>query len=159
MRILGLDFGSRTVGVAVSDGLLLTAQGVETIERKDENKIIFPEFTVVDSLGISGRHFKLKAVKLMDETDVYDELVTSVDTNIYGKINEYYDGSIFILDEYVENKSLMLVSEGYIAGKKFYGEKDLAISLECISVFGNGRIEPADDFYYVGGVTVGAVKG
>jgi len=39
MRILGLDFGSRTVGVAVSDGMLLTAQGVETIERKDENKL------------------------------------------------------------------------------------------------------------------------
>ena len=39
MRILVLDFGSRTVGVAISDGLLLTAQGVETIERKDENKL------------------------------------------------------------------------------------------------------------------------
>ena len=39
MRILGLDFGSKTVGVAVSDGLLLTAQGVETIERKDEKKL------------------------------------------------------------------------------------------------------------------------
>ncbi len=39
MRILGLDFGSRTVGVAVSDGLLLTAQGVETIVRKEENKL------------------------------------------------------------------------------------------------------------------------
>ena len=39
MRILGLDFGSKTVGVAVSDGLLLTAQGVETIERRDENKL------------------------------------------------------------------------------------------------------------------------
>ena len=39
MRILGLDFGSKTVGVAVSVGLLLTAQGVETIERKDENKL------------------------------------------------------------------------------------------------------------------------
>lgn len=39
MRILGLDFGSKTVGVAVSDGLLLTAQALETIERKDENKL------------------------------------------------------------------------------------------------------------------------
>ena len=39
MSILGLVFGSKTVGVAVSDGLLLTAQGVETIERKDENKL------------------------------------------------------------------------------------------------------------------------
>ena len=39
MRILGLDFGSKTVGVAGSDGLLLTAQGIETIERKDESKL------------------------------------------------------------------------------------------------------------------------
>ncbi|MBS6194761.1 MAG: Holliday junction resolvase RuvX [Clostridiales bacterium] len=39
MRILGLDFGSKTVGVAVSDPLGLTAQGVEIIRRKDENKL------------------------------------------------------------------------------------------------------------------------
>ncbi len=38
-RILGLDFGSRTVGVAVSDPLGITAQGVETIERPEENKL------------------------------------------------------------------------------------------------------------------------
>ena len=37
MRILGLDYGSRTVGVAVSDPLGLTAQGVETIWRDKEN--------------------------------------------------------------------------------------------------------------------------
>ena len=39
MRIMGLDFGSKTVGVAVSDMLGITAQGVETIERKEENKL------------------------------------------------------------------------------------------------------------------------
>ena len=39
MRIMGLDFGSRTVGVAISDSLLLTAQGVEIIRRKEENKL------------------------------------------------------------------------------------------------------------------------
>ncbi len=39
MRILGLDFGSRTVGVAVSDELLLTAQGVEIIRRKSPGKL------------------------------------------------------------------------------------------------------------------------
>ncbi len=38
MRIMGLDFGSKTVGVAVSDPLLVTAQGIEIIRRKDENK-------------------------------------------------------------------------------------------------------------------------
>ena len=38
-RIMGLDYGSKTVGVAVSDGLGLTAQGVETITRTDEGKL------------------------------------------------------------------------------------------------------------------------
>ncbi len=39
MRILGLDYGSRTVGVAISDPLLITAQGVEIIRREHENKL------------------------------------------------------------------------------------------------------------------------
>ena len=39
MRIMGLDFGSKTVGVAISDSLGLTAQGIETITRKEENKL------------------------------------------------------------------------------------------------------------------------
>lgn len=39
MRIMGLDFGSKTVGVAVCDPLGITAQGVETITRKEENKL------------------------------------------------------------------------------------------------------------------------
>ena len=39
MRILGLDYGSRTVGVAVSDAMGWTAQSLETIERKEDNKL------------------------------------------------------------------------------------------------------------------------
>jgi len=39
MRIMGLDYGSVTVGVAISDELLITAQGIETIHRKQENKL------------------------------------------------------------------------------------------------------------------------
>ncbi len=39
MRYIGLDFGSKTVGVAVSDPLLLTAQGVEIIRRERESKL------------------------------------------------------------------------------------------------------------------------
>ena len=38
-RVLGLDYGSRTVGVALSDALGLTAQPLETIERKQEDKL------------------------------------------------------------------------------------------------------------------------
>lgn len=39
MRIMGLDYGSKTVGVAISDELLITAQGLEIIRRKEENKL------------------------------------------------------------------------------------------------------------------------
>ena len=39
MRILGLDFGGHTVGVAVSDSLGITAQGVEIIRRKSPGKL------------------------------------------------------------------------------------------------------------------------
>lgn len=39
MRIMGLDYGSVTVGVAISDELLITAQGIETIRRKHETKL------------------------------------------------------------------------------------------------------------------------
>ena len=38
-RVLGLDYGTKTVGVAVSDELFITAQGLETITRKEENKL------------------------------------------------------------------------------------------------------------------------
>lgn len=39
MRIMGLDYGSNTVGVAVTDALMMTVQPVETIVRKEENKL------------------------------------------------------------------------------------------------------------------------
>ena len=38
-RIIGLDFGSKTTGVAVRDPFGWTAQGVEIIRRKEENKL------------------------------------------------------------------------------------------------------------------------
>lgn len=39
MRIMGLDYGSKTVGIAVSDALQITAQGLEIVRRKQENKL------------------------------------------------------------------------------------------------------------------------
>ena len=38
-RVMGLDYGAKTVGVAMSDPLFITAQAVETIKRKSENKL------------------------------------------------------------------------------------------------------------------------
>ena len=36
---MGLDYGSKTMGVAVSDALQITAQGIEIIRRNQENKL------------------------------------------------------------------------------------------------------------------------
>ncbi len=44
MRAIALDVGDKTIGVAISDPLMLTAQGLETIERigirKDADKVL-----------------------------------------------------------------------------------------------------------------------
>ena len=39
-RILGIDYGEARVGIAVTDGLNLTAQGIETIQRKGSDKVV-----------------------------------------------------------------------------------------------------------------------
>lgn len=39
MRIMGLDYGDKTVGVAISDEMLLTAQPTETIKRERPGKL------------------------------------------------------------------------------------------------------------------------
>lgn len=40
MRILGIDYGEARVGIAITDELNITAQGLETIQRNGSDKII-----------------------------------------------------------------------------------------------------------------------
>ena len=58
MRIMGLDYGSKTIGVAISDPLGLTAQGIEIIRREDENKLRNP-FAGLRSLSANIRWKRL----------------------------------------------------------------------------------------------------
>ena len=52
MRVMGLDFGSKTVGVAISDPLFVTAQGIEIIRRKEENKLRHTLQRIEELLGL-----------------------------------------------------------------------------------------------------------
>lgn len=55
MRILGLDFGEKTVGIAMSDPFGWTAQGLEVIKREDENnlkKTIFRIEEIIKEYGV-----------------------------------------------------------------------------------------------------------
>ena len=40
MRILGIDYGEVRVGIAITDALNITVQGLETIQRNNSDKII-----------------------------------------------------------------------------------------------------------------------
>jgi putative Holliday junction resolvase len=72
MRIMGLDYGSKTVGVALSDPLRLTAQGLEIIRRDRENKL---------------RRSLARIQELVEEHDV-STIVLGLPRNMNGSIGE-----------------------------------------------------------------------
>ena len=72
MRIIGLDYGTKTVGVAVSDSLGITAHAVETITRKEENKL---------------RQTLARIEALIDEYNV-EEIVVGLPKNMNNTIGE-----------------------------------------------------------------------
>ncbi len=53
MRIMGLDVGSRTIGVALSDELGLTAQGLETIRRRSTNQDLLELTRIITKYQVS----------------------------------------------------------------------------------------------------------
>ena len=52
MRILGLDVGSKTIGVAISDPLGWTAQGIDTIRRKNKEQDIELVYKICKDYGV-----------------------------------------------------------------------------------------------------------
>ena len=71
-RIMGLDYGSKTIGVAISDALGLTAQPFETIERNAENKL---------------RRSLARIAEIVKEKDI-KKIVVGLPINMNGKSNE-----------------------------------------------------------------------
>lgn len=52
-RIMGLDVGDKTIGVAISDPLMLTAQGLKTIRRESIKKDINEIKTIIEEYNIN----------------------------------------------------------------------------------------------------------
>lgn len=98
-RILGLDVGNKTIGVAVSDPFFLTAQGLKTIKRSnikkdmEELKLIIQEQNIIkivvgfpknmnNTIGPQGEKVLLFVKKMKKELDVEivleDERLTTV---------------------------------------------------------------------------------
>ena len=140
MRIMGLDYGSKTVGVAISDPLVITAQGIEIIRREKETKLrqtlarieaLIKEYQVESIvLGfpknmnntIGDRAEKSLAFKEMLEKrtglDVvmWDERLTTVEANrtlMEGKVRRE-DRS-----KYVDMLAAVYILQGYLDSRSF----------------------------------------
>ena len=140
MRIMGLDYGSKTVGVAISDPLGITAQGIEIIRREKETKLrqtlarieaLIKEYQVESIvLGfpknmdntIGDRAEKSLAFKEMLEKrtglDVvmWDERLTTVEANrtlMEGKVRRE-DRS-----KYVDMLAAVYILQGYLDSRSF----------------------------------------
>ena len=140
MRIMGLDYGSKTVGVAISDPLGITAQGIEIIRREKETKLrqtlarieaLIKEYEVdTIVLGfpknmnntIGDRAEKSLAFKEMLEKrtglDVvmWDERLTTVEANrtlMEGKVRRE-DRS-----KYVDMLAAVYILQGYLDSRSF----------------------------------------
>ena len=140
MRIMGLDYGSKTVGVAISDPLGITAQGIEITRREKETKLrqtlarieaLIKEYQVESIvLGfpknmnntIGDRAEKSLAFKEMLEKrtglDVvmWDERLTTVEANrtlMEGKVRRE-DRS-----KYVDMLAAVYILQGYLDSRSF----------------------------------------
>ncbi len=93
MRIMGLDFGSKTVGVAVSDPLFLTAQGVETVWREKPGKL---------------RQTLARIEELIREYEV-ERIVLGYPQNMDGSEGERCERTLEFRDELVRRTGLDVV--------------------------------------------------
>lgn len=144
MRILGLDYGSKTVGVAVSDELLITAQGVEIIRRKSPGKLRQTLARIEELAGAYGvDRIVLGYPKNMNNTEgercertkefqemlerrtglsviLWDERLTTVaahDSMIEMGIRRENRG------EYVDEIAAILILQGYLDSLRFAKEQ------------------------------------
>ena len=140
MRIMGLDYGSKTVGVAISDPLGYTAQGIEIIRREKETKLrqtlarieALIKENEVDSIvlgfpknmnnTIGDRAEKSLEFKEMLEKRtglsvvMWDERLTTVEANrtlMEGKVRRE-DRS-----KYVDMLAAVYILQGYLDSKSF----------------------------------------
>ena len=139
MRIMALDLGSKTVGVAISDPLLLTAQGIEIIRRKEENKLrqtlarieeLIAEYEVTDIVlglplnmddsegerAVTSREFKDKIERRTGiPVTMWDERLTTVEADEI--MNE---ARIKGKDrkEYVDMIAAQIILEDYLSNMK-----------------------------------------
>ena len=135
MRIMGLDFGSKTVGVAVSDPLLITAQGVEIIRRKSESKMrqtlariaqLAEEYEVGQIVLGYPKHMNNTIGDRCEKTEAFKELVekrTGLEVVLWDERLTTVEAERTMMEEgvrrenrgqYVDKIAAVLILQGYL---------------------------------------------
>jgi putative holliday junction resolvase len=135
-RVLGLDVGSRRIGIAVSDPLGITAQGLETLQRKNKRRdfeklgeIIrqyeVKEIVVGLPLRMSGAE-GTQAGKMQDFAEelrwrfklpvhMWDERLTSAEAN---RLLRETDLSIAKRGKAVDRMAAILILQGWMESRR-----------------------------------------
>ncbi len=131
-RVLGLDVGSRRIGVAVSDPLGITAQGLETLQRKtkrqdfEQLQRVIQEYDVREIVvglplrmsgaeGIQSDKMQVFAEELRKRfrlpVHLWDERLTSVEAN---RLLRETDLSIEKRGKAVDRMAAVLILQGWM---------------------------------------------
>lgn len=135
MRIMGLDYGTLTIGVAISDELRMIGNGIETIRRKKENQLrksfarieeLIEEYDVNlivlgypknmnNTIGERAKKTEEFAGKLQKRTglqvELWDERLTSVEANrtlINGNVRRENREKV------IDKLAAVLILQGYL---------------------------------------------
>jgi putative Holliday junction resolvase len=135
-RVLGLDVGSRRIGVAVSDPLGITAQGLETLQRRNKRhdlaalEKVIQEYDVREIViglplrmsgaeGIQSEKMQGFAAELRKRfrlpVHLWDERLTSAEANRLLRSTEL---SIEKRAKAVDRMAAVLILQGWIAKKQ-----------------------------------------
>ncbi len=145
-RIMGLDYGSVTVGVAISDALLITAQGVEIIRRKQENMLrqtlvrieeLIEEYEIerivvgypkhlnntIGERAVKSEEFAEKLRKRTGlEVVLWDERLTTVAANqVLSQAGMNYEKKAKVVDKL----AAALILQGYLDKLSFQNRKEI----------------------------------
>jgi putative Holliday junction resolvase len=136
-RVLGLDVGSRRIGVAVSDPLGITAQGLETLQRRnkrydfDQLKRVIREYEVKEIVvglplrmsgaeGIQSDKMNLFAEELRKRfrlpVHLWDERLTSAEAN---RLLRETDLSIEKRGKAVDRMAAILILQGWMESRSY----------------------------------------
>lgn len=135
-RILGLDVGSRRIGMAVSDPLGITAQGIETLQRRNKRtdlaalQRVMREYGVVEIVvglplrmsgaeGVQSEKMQVFAEDLRKRSGLpvhlWDERLTSAEAN---RVLRETDLSIEKRGKAVDRMAAILILQGWMENRR-----------------------------------------